>query len=140
MQVVGTTSSSPREVLEGLLRASDVVSVCCPLSEATRGLIGAAELALMKPDAVLVNTARGDIIDKAALVQVRACGVARLLLGRGKGGWGTSGVVGMGARVCVTGLVHFTAPRPRGGRWDVLTSQPPDLGGVGADSSVGLRV
>jgi glyoxylate reductase len=57
-----------RVPLDELLGASDVVSIHCPLSPATRHLIGARELALMKPDAILVNTARGAIVDEAALV------------------------------------------------------------------------
>ncbi len=51
--------------LEELLRMSDTLSVHCPLSDETRGLIGAKEIALMKPGAFLVNTARGDIVEKA---------------------------------------------------------------------------
>jgi phosphoglycerate dehydrogenase-like enzyme len=51
--------------LDELLRASDVVSVHCPLTAETLGLIGGRELALMKPTAYLVNTARGDIVQKA---------------------------------------------------------------------------
>jgi len=61
--------------LETLLRESDIVSVHVPLTEATRGLIGAAELALMKPTALLINTARGPVIDQAALVQALQQGV-----------------------------------------------------------------
>jgi phosphoglycerate dehydrogenase-like enzyme len=54
--------------LEELLRRSDYVLVNCPLTPQTRGLIGAPQLALMKADAVLVNTARGAIVDEAALI------------------------------------------------------------------------
>ena len=54
--------------LETLLRQADVVSVHLRLSEETRGLIGANELSLMKPTALLVNTARGPLVDQAALV------------------------------------------------------------------------
>jgi phosphoglycerate dehydrogenase-like enzyme len=43
--------------------------VNCPLNDRTRNLIGARELALMKPDAFLINTARGPIIDQAALLE-----------------------------------------------------------------------
>lgn len=56
--------------LEELLRQSDFVSIHCPLTEKTRGLIGARELALMKPDAYLLNTARGGIVDEDALYEV----------------------------------------------------------------------
>jgi len=52
-----------------LLRTSDFVVVMAPYSPATHHLIGAAELALMKPTAVLVNAARGGVVDDAALVQ-----------------------------------------------------------------------
>jgi D-3-phosphoglycerate dehydrogenase len=54
--------------LADLLRASDVVSLHCPSTPATERLIGAAEFALMKPSAVLINTARGEVVDEAALV------------------------------------------------------------------------
>jgi phosphoglycerate dehydrogenase-like enzyme len=53
--------------LDALLAVSDVLLVCAPLTPATRDLIGARELALMKPDAILVNLARGEIIQEAAL-------------------------------------------------------------------------
>jgi phosphoglycerate dehydrogenase-like enzyme len=51
--------------LDDLLKDSDVVSVHCPLTKETRGMIGAREIALMKPTAHLINTARGDIVQKA---------------------------------------------------------------------------
>ena len=53
--------------LDELLRAADFVSIHCPLTQQTRGLIGTRELALMKPDAYLLNTARGGIVDEDAL-------------------------------------------------------------------------
>ena len=53
--------------LEQLLRESDFISIHCPLTEHTRGLIGSNELRLMKPDAFLLNTARGGIVDEDAL-------------------------------------------------------------------------
>jgi phosphoglycerate dehydrogenase-like enzyme len=55
--------------LDQLLRASDYVLVNCPLTPETRGLLGRAQFALMKPDAVLINTARGPIVDEAALIE-----------------------------------------------------------------------
>jgi phosphoglycerate dehydrogenase-like enzyme len=54
--------------LDELLAAADIVSVHCPLTPETRGLLGPRELSLMKPTAVLINTARGNIVDEAALV------------------------------------------------------------------------
>lgn len=51
-----------------LFESSDVVSIHLVLSERTRGLVGAAELALMKPHAYLINTSRGRIVDEAALL------------------------------------------------------------------------
>jgi len=56
---------------EGLGRA-DVVSIHVPLSAETKGLIGADEIELMKPSAILINTARGPIVDEAALARALA--------------------------------------------------------------------
>jgi len=53
--------------LEALLARSDVVSLHIPLTPATRGLLGRERLMLMKRDAILVNTARGGVVDEAAL-------------------------------------------------------------------------
>jgi glyoxylate reductase len=53
--------------LDDLLRQSDIVSLNCALTAETRHLIGARELALMKPTAILVNTARGAVVDQPAL-------------------------------------------------------------------------
>lgn len=63
--------------LEALLAASDVVSLHCPLTPTTRALIDATKLALMKPDAVLVNVARGGIVVEADLVEALRGGVIR---------------------------------------------------------------
>ncbi|MCW8906598.1 MAG: 2-hydroxyacid dehydrogenase [Sedimenticola sp.] len=56
-----------RLALEQLLPRVDVLSLHCPLTEHTRNLIGPGELALMRPDALLLNTARGGIVDEEAL-------------------------------------------------------------------------
>ncbi len=56
-----------RMPLERLLAEADVLSLHCPLTPETHHLIGAAELAAMKPSAVLVNTARGPVVDEGAL-------------------------------------------------------------------------
>jgi D-3-phosphoglycerate dehydrogenase len=62
---VGVTLAAKDE----LLRRADVVTIHLQLSPRSRGLVGAAELALMKPTAFLVNTSRGPIVDEAALVK-----------------------------------------------------------------------
>ena len=56
--------------LEELMQRADFVSIHCPLNEQTRNLIGQAELALMKPEAFLLNTARGGIVNEDALFEV----------------------------------------------------------------------
>jgi len=67
--------------LDELLRVSDFVSLHVPLGSETRHLIGAAELGMMKSSAHLINTARGPIVDEAALVEalrtrrIRAAGL-----------------------------------------------------------------
>jgi glycerate dehydrogenase len=60
--------------LDEILPRVDVLSLHCPLTDATRGLIGAARLARMKPDAVLINTARGALVDAAALAAALKAG------------------------------------------------------------------
>lgn len=55
--------------LGALLAASDIVAIHLPLNDATRGLIGEREFRLMRPHAILVNTARGAILDEAALAR-----------------------------------------------------------------------
>ncbi len=57
-----------RTRFEDVLRESDVISLHCPLTEATKNLIGRQELSLMKSDAILINTARGALIDDVALI------------------------------------------------------------------------
>ena len=57
-----------------LLTRSDIVSIHLVLSDRTRGLIGAQELALMKPSAYLVNTSRGPIVDEPALIEALRAG------------------------------------------------------------------
>jgi glycerate dehydrogenase len=63
-----------RVSLDELLATADIVSLHCPSTPATRGLIGARELALMKRDALLINTARGALLDSAALAAALRAG------------------------------------------------------------------
>jgi len=70
-------SSVQRVDLEHLLSVSDGVSLHIPLTDATRGLIGSAELEAMRDTAVLVNTARGGIIDEEALIDALRKGSIR---------------------------------------------------------------
>jgi phosphoglycerate dehydrogenase-like enzyme len=67
MEVIATTSASSDNDLYVLLARADVVSLHCPLTARTRGLIGRRALAAIKPGALLVNCARGPIIDRPAL-------------------------------------------------------------------------
>jgi len=60
---------------EELLRAADFVSVHVPLLESTRKFIGAAQLRMMKPTAILVNTSRGPVVDEGALAEALEQGV-----------------------------------------------------------------
>lgn len=60
-----------RVEIDDLLARSDVLTLHCPLNDKTRGIIGAEELSRMKPTAILINAARGGIVDEMALA--RAC-------------------------------------------------------------------
>jgi glycerate dehydrogenase len=65
----GAAPGEGKLAFEEVLRTADVLSLHCPLTEDTRHLIDAETLALMKPDAFLINTARGALIDEAALLE-----------------------------------------------------------------------
>jgi D-3-phosphoglycerate dehydrogenase len=70
-------SSAPCELkqsLDEVLRAADLVTLHVPLTDETRRMIGAREIALMKPSAVLVNTCRGGVVDEAALYAAMKAG------------------------------------------------------------------
>jgi D-3-phosphoglycerate dehydrogenase len=60
--------------LDRLLSTVDILSLHCPLTDKTRGLIGRRELALMKPTAILINTSRGPVVDEAALTEALSTG------------------------------------------------------------------
>ena len=70
----GAGAQAGRVPLPELLARADVVSLHCPLTDATRGLIDAAALQRMKPDALLINTARGALVDEAALAAALRAG------------------------------------------------------------------
>ena len=70
----GASPVPNRTPLNELLREADLVSLHCPLAENTRNLIDAAALALMKPNALLINTARGGIVDENALAEALVAG------------------------------------------------------------------
>ena len=61
--------AEPRAELDEVLREADFVSLHCPATPETRHLMNRERLALMRPDAFLVNTARGDVVDEGALVE-----------------------------------------------------------------------
>jgi glycerate dehydrogenase len=67
-------AGQPRLPLAEALPLADFVSLHCPLTAATRGLVGAGFLAAMRPRAILINTARGALVDEAALVAALASG------------------------------------------------------------------
>jgi lactate dehydrogenase-like 2-hydroxyacid dehydrogenase len=67
--VAAALGAEPREALDALLREADFVSLHCPATPETRHLMNRERLALMRPDAFLVNTARGDVVDEEALVE-----------------------------------------------------------------------
>ena len=83
MRVAAYTSKPQSELPEGvdkvtldeLFSTSDVVSLHCPLVPATQGLVNAERLAMMKPTAILINTARGPVVDEQALADALNRGV-----------------------------------------------------------------
>lgn len=74
-EVEAETGVAWRPTVEALLVEADFVSLHMPGGAATRGLIGADRLRAMKPTAILINTARGDVVDEAALAEALANGV-----------------------------------------------------------------
>ena len=80
MRVLIAEHKHAGEIREGrtsfadILRLSDVISLHCPLTDETRDLFGRAEFELMKPSAQLINTARGALVDDAALIDALQTG------------------------------------------------------------------
>lgn len=72
--VPGAARTVPTDALRDVLPGADVVIVAAALTDDTRSLIGAPELALLRPDANLVNIARGGLVDTSALVEALAAG------------------------------------------------------------------
>jgi D-3-phosphoglycerate dehydrogenase len=75
LNVVATTRSlrpAPERVgflsIDGLVEQSDIIVLCCPLTEETRGLISRERIARMKPNALLINVSRGPVVDDEALI------------------------------------------------------------------------
>ena len=75
-QIVAAAGATPVDTLDALLAEADVVSLHGRLSAATRHIIDAAALARMRPGSVLINTARGALVDEAALAAALQRGVA----------------------------------------------------------------
>lgn len=73
-QAIVATRHAEKARLEDLLAHADIVTLHCPLTPETRGMIDAAALKLMKPGAVLISTARGSIVDEAALAAALCSG------------------------------------------------------------------
>jgi lactate dehydrogenase-like 2-hydroxyacid dehydrogenase len=67
--VAAALGAEPRAELDAVLREADFISLHCPATPETRHLMNRERLGLMRPDAFLVNTARGDVVDEAALVE-----------------------------------------------------------------------
>jgi D-3-phosphoglycerate dehydrogenase len=79
MQLAATThrpETLPSDVIamdiDALCAWSDILVLCCPLTDATRGLISAARIGMMKPKTVLINVARGPVVDTEALIKALA--------------------------------------------------------------------
>lgn len=62
------------ENVDALVAGADILSLHCPASAETRGILSAARIAMMKPDAYVINTSRGDLIDEAALIDALEAG------------------------------------------------------------------
>lgn len=70
MEILSTTSRSTPAELDALLRRADIVTLHAPLNDSTRGLLSRARMQAMKPGAVVINTARGPLVDELALAEL----------------------------------------------------------------------
>ena len=70
----GQTPGPGRQAFDEVLQQADVLTLHCPLRADTRGLIGARELRLMKRNALLINAARGGVVDESALAEALRSG------------------------------------------------------------------
>jgi phosphoglycerate dehydrogenase-like enzyme len=123
MRVIGVSRGYPsdglvetvfaRDAAHAAFREADVILIAAPSEDGTRGLIGAAALAVMKPAAIILNVSRGDIIDEAALAE--ACRGGRIA----------------GAGLDVTEREPLAADSPLWGLDNVLVT--PHVGGAGSD-------
>ncbi len=104
--------------MDELLRQSDIVSLHMPLLPSTRGIIGAEQLRLMKPTAVLINTARGGLVDEEALCQALEDGV---IAGAGLDTFSTDPIPA-GSRILSFDNVIAT-PHVAGGTMDTFLKQ-----------------
>ncbi len=74
MTHAGVTRLITRPQLDAALPEVDIIVLACPLTDETEGMIGAAQIALMKPDAIVINVARGPLIDQPALTAALSAG------------------------------------------------------------------
>ena len=74
-ELVAELGVEPRARVDDVVREADFVSLHCPATPETRHLMDARRLALMKPTAFLINTARGDVVDEAALIATLRAGI-----------------------------------------------------------------
>ena len=73
MKVRGIGRKADRAEFEDVLRAADYLVVAAPLTSETRGMLGAAEIEMLKPACVIINLGRGPVIDEAALIDALQC-------------------------------------------------------------------
>jgi D-3-phosphoglycerate dehydrogenase len=106
--------------LETIWRESDAISLHCPLTDENRGLVNAETLAKCKPGVIVVNTARGGLIDEAALLDAVRSGQVR------------------GAGLDSFAVEPMTAGHPFHGQERIVLS--PHIGGVTSDAYVNMGV